>query len=45
MELLIKGNTSLNSLDGIGSKRQVDDLDEVTSEVSSARSIGEKHSK
>ena len=43
--MLTRGKTSLSSLVGIGSRRQVDDLDEEISEVSLWRSIGEKQFK
>jgi len=42
MEVLIKGKTSLNSLVGIGSKIQVDGLEETVAVVSSERSTGKK---
>lgn len=44
-DVLIEGKTSLSSQVGIGSKRQVDGLDEEIVEVSSERSIGAKQSK
>jgi len=40
MEVSIKGKTSLNSLVGIGSKIQVDGLEETIAVVSSERSTG-----
>ena len=43
--MLIKGKTSLSSPVGMGSKRQVDGLDEEIVEVSLERSIGEKQSR
>ena len=43
--MLTEGNTSLSSLVGIGSKRQVDGFDEVIIEVNSVRLTGEKQSK
>jgi len=43
--VLIGGNISSNSLDAIGSKIQVDSLEEYTIEVSWLRSIGEKQSR
>ena len=43
--VLTKSRTSLSTLDGMGSKRQVDSLDEEIIEVSWRRSIGEKLSK
>ena len=45
MEVSIKGKTSLNSLVGIGSKIQVDGLEETIVVVSSERSTGRKPSK
>ena len=45
MEVSIKGKTSLNSLVGIGSKIQVDGLEETIAVVSSERSTGQKPSK
>ena len=45
MEVLIKGKTSLNILVGIGSKIQVDGLEETIAIVSSERSTGQKLSK
>ena len=45
MEVSIKGKTSLNSLVGIGSKIQVDGLEETIAVVSSERSTGQKLSK
>ena len=42
--MLTEENTSFSSLVGIGSKRQVDGLDEVISEVNSILSV-EKQSK
>ena len=45
MEVSIKEKTSLNSLVGIGSKIQVDGLEETIAVVSSERSTGQKPSK
>ena len=45
MEVSIKGKTSLNSLVGIGSKIQVDGLEETIAIVSSERSTRQKPSK
>ena len=42
MEVSIKGKTSLNSLVGIGSKIQVDGLEETIAVFSSERSTGQK---
>ena len=42
MEVSIEGKTSLNSLVGIGSKIQLDGLEETIAVVSSERSIGQK---
>ena len=43
--IILRGNISLNSLDGIGSKTQVDSFKEEIMEVSWLRSIGEKLSR
>ena len=43
--MLIEGKTSLSIPVGMGSKRQVDGLDEEIVEVSLERSIGEKQSR
>ena len=45
MELLIRGKTSLKSVVGTESNRQIIGLDDLTSEVNSGRSIEEKWSK
>ena len=44
MEVLIKGKTSLNSLVGVGSKTQVDGLEETIAVVISERSTAQKPS-
>ena len=44
-EVLIKGKTSLSSLVGMGSRRQVEGLDDEIVEISSGRLTGEKQSK